>query len=93
MIIMGCNLDLHLWESSSLKDKRRILKSLKDRIRNEFNVAVAEVDPTDLWQSASLGVVTVSNGVRHANGILTRVVNLVESDVRVELVNCDMEVL
>ena len=90
---MVCNLELHLWESSSLKDKRRILKSLKDRIRNEFNVAVAEVDSTDLWQSASLGVVTVSSGVRHANGILTKVVNLVESDVRIELVNCDMEVL
>ena len=93
MIVMVCNLELHLWESSSLKDKRRILKSLKDRIRNGFNVAVAEVDPTDLWQSASLGVVTVSSGVRHANGILTKVVNLVESDVRIELVNCDMEVL
>ena len=93
MIVMGCNLDLHLWECSSLKDKRRILKSLKDRIRNNFNVAVAEVDPTDLWQSASLGVVTVSSGIRHANGILTKVVNLVESDVRIELVNCDMEVL
>ena len=90
---MVCNLELHLWESSSLKDKRRILKSLKDRIRNGFNVAVAEVDSTDLWQCASLGVVTVSSGVRHANGILTKVVNLVESDVRIELVNCDMEVL
>ncbi len=90
---MGCYLELHLLESNSLKDKRRVLKSLKDRIRNSFNVAVAEVDPTDLWQSASLGVVTVSNGVRHANGILTKVVNLVEKDVRVELVNCDMEVL
>ena len=93
MIVMGCNLELHLWESSSLKDKRRILKSLKGRIRNEFNVAVAEIDPTDLWQSASLGVVTVSSGVRHANGVLTKVVNLVESDVRIELVHCDMEVL
>lgn len=90
---MGCYLELHLWESSSLKDKRRVLKSLKDRIRNTHNVSVAEVDPTELWQSASLGVVTVSSGVRHANGILTKVVNLVESDVRVELVNCDMEVL
>lgn len=90
---MGCYLELHLLESNSLKDKRRVLKSLKDRIRNSFNVAVAEVDPTDLWQSASLGVVTVSNSVRHANGILTKVVNLVEKDVRVELVNCDMEVL
>ena len=40
-----------------------------------------------------LGVVTVSSGVRHANGILTKVVNLIEKDVRVELVNCDMEVL
>ena len=93
MIVMSCNLELHLWECNSLKDKRRILKSLKDRIRNEFNVAVAEVDPTDLWQSASLGVVTVSSGVRHANGTLTKVVNLVESDVRIELINCNMEVL
>lgn len=93
MIVMGCYLELHLLESNSLKDKRRVLKSIKDRIRNAFNVAVAEVDPTDLWQSASLGVVTVSSGVRHANGILTKVVNLVEKDVRVELVNCDMEVL
>ena len=90
---MGCYLELHLLESNSLKDKRRVLKSLKDRIRNSFNVAVAEVDPTDLWQSACLGVVTVSSGVRHANGILTKVVNFVEKDVRVELVNCDMEVL
>jgi uncharacterized protein YlxP (DUF503 family) len=90
---MGCYLELHLLESNSLKDKRRVLKSLKDRIRNSFNVAVAEVDPTDLWQSACLGVVTVSSGVRHANGILTKVVSLVEKDVRVELVNCDMEVL
>ena len=93
MIVMGCYLELHLLESSSLKDKRRVLKSLKDRIRNAFNVAVAEVDPSDLWQSASLGVVTVSSRVRHANGIMTKVVNLVESDVRVELVNFDMEVL
>ena len=93
MIVMSCYLELHLLESSSLKDKRRVLKSLKDRIRNAHNVSVAEVDPTDLWQSASLGVVTVSSGVRHANGILTKVVNFVESDGRVELVNCDMEVL
>ena len=90
---MGCYLELHLLESNSLKDKRRVLKSLKDRIRNAFNVAVAEVDPTDLWQSASLGGVTVSSGVRHANGILTKDANLIEKDVRVELVNCDMEVL
>ena len=93
MIVMSCYLELHLLESFSLKDKRRVLKSLKDRIKNKFNVSVAEVDPTDLWQSASLGVVIVSNEVRHANGILTKVVNLVEKDVRVELINCDMEVL
>ena len=93
MIVMSCYLELHLLESFSLKDKRRVLKSLKDRIKNKFNVSVAEVDPTELWQSASLGVVIVSNGVRHANGILTKVVNLVEKDVRVELINSDMEVL
>ena len=93
MIVMSCYLEMHLLESFSLKDKRRVLKSLKDRIKNKFNVSVAEIDPTDVWQSASLGVVIVSNRVRHANGILTKVVNLVEKDVRVELINCDMEVL
>jgi uncharacterized protein YlxP (DUF503 family) len=89
---MGCHIELHILESNSLKDKRRVLKSIKDRIRNAFNVAVAEVDDGDLWQSASIGVVTVSNQVRHANEVLSKVINFIERDLRIELVDYDMEV-
>lgn len=89
---MGCHIELHILESNSLKDKRRVLKSIKDRIRNAFNVAVAEVDGGDLWQSASIGVVTVSNQVRHANEVLSKVINFIERDLRIELVDYDMEV-
>jgi uncharacterized protein YlxP (DUF503 family) len=89
---MGCHIELHILESNSLKDKRRVLKSIKDRIRNAFNVAIAEVDDGDLWQSASIGVVTVSNQVRHANEVLSKVINFIERDLRIELVDYDMEV-
>ena len=92
MIVMGCYVELYVLESSSLKDKRRVVKSLVDRIRGAFNVAVAEVDHNELWQRASLGIVTVSNQVRHANEVLSKVVNLLEKDLRIELIDYDMEV-
>jgi uncharacterized protein YlxP (DUF503 family) len=54
-------LELHIAEAQSLKDKRQILRSLKDRLRAKFNVAVAELDFEDTWQRAVIGVVTVAN--------------------------------
>ena len=62
-------LELHLPESHSLKDKRQVLRSLKDRLRKRFNVAVAELEHTDLWQRASIGIVTLADQpgfVQHA---------------------------
>ena len=53
-------LELHLAEAQSLKDKRQVLRSLKDRLRAHFNVAVAELDHQDLWQRALVGVVSIS---------------------------------
>ncbi|HYZ86075.1 MAG TPA: DUF503 domain-containing protein [Bryobacteraceae bacterium] len=59
------SLELRLDESHSLKDKRHVVKSLKDRLRNKFNVAVAEIDYQDLWQRSLIAAVTVS-GDQHA---------------------------
>ena len=80
----------HLPESNSLKAKRQIARSLTTRIRNQFNVAVAEVDDNDLWQRLTLGVCCVSNDSAHANEILSRVVSFVE-DSREDLVLLDYE--
>ena len=58
-------LELQMPEARSLKDKRQVLRSLKDRLRRHFNVAVAELDFHDAWQSSVIGVVTLSNAEQH----------------------------
>jgi hypothetical protein len=63
-------LELRLENSHSLKDKRHVVKSLKDRLRGKFNVAVAEVDHQDLWQRAAIAAVTVASDHVHAERVL-----------------------
>ena len=89
-----CRLSIHLPESGSLKDKRQVARSLADRIRNQFNVAAAEVEDHDLWQRLTLGVSCVSNDAAHANEVLSRVVSYVESARRdVELLDYELEII
>jgi len=71
-------LELHLPDAQSLKDKRQILRSLKDRLRAHFNVAVAELDFEDTWQRSVVGVVTLSNEEQHVEQALQKV--LAEAD-------------
>jgi uncharacterized protein YlxP (DUF503 family) len=66
-------LEIVLRNSHSLKDKRHVVKSLKDRLRNKFNVAVAEIDCQDLWQRAVVSVVTVASDRGHAEKVLQSV--------------------
>lgn len=63
-------LDIHVEHSHSLKEKRHVVKSLKDRLRERFNVAVAEIDGLDSWQNSVVAAVTVSNDRVHAEQIL-----------------------
>ncbi len=84
--------ELHLGEVDSLKGKRHVLKSMKERVKHRFNVSVAEVDHEDLWQRATLAVACVANDARHANEVVSKAVNFIESlsdgaviDVRVEV--------
>jgi uncharacterized protein YlxP (DUF503 family) len=71
-------LELHLPDAQSLKDKRQVLRSLKDKLRANFNVAVAELDFEDIWQRSVVGVVTLSNEEQHVEEALQRV--LAEAD-------------
>jgi uncharacterized protein YlxP (DUF503 family) len=66
-------LEIVLQNSHSLKDKRHVVKSLKDRLRNKFNVAVAEIDYQDLWQRALVAAVTVSSDRGNAEKVLQSV--------------------
>ncbi|MCE2457333.1 MAG: DUF503 domain-containing protein [Dehalococcoidia bacterium] len=87
-------LTLRLSGSSSLKDKRRVINSIRERVRNKFNVAVAEVDQNESWQTAVIGITCVSNNVRHADQTLDNVLEFIEADrPDAEVVDCEMETL
>jgi len=93
MIVGVCTVELLLSDSRSLKDKRRVLLRLKDRLHGQFNLSVAEVDGQDLWQKAVLGLACVSNERRHANQVLDQALNLIRSDPTVELLQSKVELL
>ena len=89
-----CRLTLRLPLVSSLKEKRQIARSLSDRIRNRFNVAVAEVADTDLRQRLTLGVCCVSNDRAHADAMLSSLINFIEETrTDAELVDIQTEII
>ncbi len=89
-----CKIRLRLPENQSLKGKRQVLKSIETRIRNKFNVSVAEVEDQDLWQLMTIGVGCVSNSSQHANEVLSHVVNfIVQCRLDAELLDYEIEIL
>ena len=66
-------LEIHISEAQSLKDKRQVLRSLKDRLRAHFNVAVAELEHQELWQRSKVGVVSISGDGKHLEESLAAV--------------------
>lgn len=93
-VIGVCTLELNIPTAASLKDKRQIVKSVIARLRNEFNIAVAEVDRLDSWQTAVIAAVTVSGDREYAHGLMTRVALWVERHrLDCDLVDYDIELL
>lgn len=85
--------ELHLPEVDSLKGKRHVLRGLKEKVKNRFNVSVAEVDHEDLWQRATLAVACVSNDARLANEVVSKAVNFIESRLDGEVIDVRVEIL
>lgn len=86
-------LDLHFPGARSLKDKRQALRSLETRIRNRFNVSIAEVEHQDLWQRARLAVVTVNTDHGHLDATLQSVAGEAATAKNVELLDSSVEIL
>lgn len=85
---------LRLPENLSLKGKRQVLKSIISRVKGKFTVSIAEVDDNDQWQLATLGISCVSNDKRHANEILSKVVDfIVGGRFEVEILDYEIEIL
>ncbi len=82
-----------LHEIHSLKEKRKIVKSLIEKSRNRFNVAVAEVADQDVHQKAAIGVAVIGNDGRVLNSLLDRIVDFMESLGEADLVSSEIELI
>ena len=79
MVVGVLRLTLFLPENHSLKGKRQVLRAIKDRVRNKFNVSIAESDQHDVWQRAELGICQVGSDRPVVDAALREVVNFIES--------------
>jgi uncharacterized protein YlxP (DUF503 family) len=86
-------LEIHIPDARSLKDKRQVIRSLKDRLRGHFNVAVAELDHQDTWQRALVGVVSLSNDAAHLAQSLQAVFDESERLLGRDLIGHEIELL
>jgi uncharacterized protein len=91
MTVGCCKIELRIPGSDSLKAKRRVVKSVKERVQARFNVGIAEVERLDDWQRATLGVVTVSNDSRLVDATLSKVVSWIELSGDVLVVDYEIE--
>ncbi|MBF0170946.1 MAG: DUF503 domain-containing protein [Nitrospinae bacterium] len=90
MVIGVARLSFHLPGNSSLKGKRKVVKSVIDRVKSRFNVTVAEVDHMDLHQRATIGVAVVSNEAPHADSQIQTVIRFVGESVELLDVNIEL---
>lgn len=93
MRIGVCTVDLYIPGTTSLKGKRRVIKSLKHRLRNQFNVAVAEVDGHELLQRATIGVAMISTDGRKLNSDMAKVIAFIEKTSGADLIDHQIEIL
>lgn len=93
MVVGVLRVRLSLFEARSLKDKRRVIKSLKDRLGARHNVSIAEVDDLDHRQAATLGLAMVANQTRFIESALHKIVDEIRSDTRASLLDYQIDFL
>ncbi len=93
MIIGTCMITLKISWASSLKEKRMVVKSLIDRMKNKFNISVAEVDRQDNYKIAVIGFACVTNEAAHANSIIDKVIDFAENNTEAEIEDTFIEIL
>ena len=93
MLLGICTINLYFPDSHSLKDKRSIIKSIKLRIRNKFNVSVSEINSYDLWKNTTLGIACIGNEKRYLNGVLNEVIKFIEHQNKLQVINYKTTIL
>ena len=86
-------ISIHIPGSNSLKDKRQVIKGIKDKIRHNFNVSIAEVDDEELWQKSILGIACVSNQQNHIAEVFSQIINTIKNNAEIYILDSQIEFL
>lgn len=92
MVVGTLKLEFHLSDNRSLKGKRKVVRSMVDKVRSRFNVAIAEIGSNDKWQKIEIGITTVGNDRRHIDSSLNHIVSFLESQYIARIVDCQLEI-
>ena len=93
MVVGLLRIEVHLPRSQSLKDKRSVVKSLRDQLRGRFNIAVAEIEANEKWQRAVVGITTLGDNRAYVEGLLRQVTEWLRNTRVVELIRVEEEYL
>ena len=92
MYVSCSSIKFFLHGNRSLKEKRRVVRSLKDRLKNNFNVSVAEVGDQDIWQNLHMGIVAVNSDPKYLEGQMRKLVSAIEKMHLAEMTDCQIQV-
>lgn len=93
MVVGTLRIEFHLPDNRSLKGKRKVVRSMVDKVKARFNVSVAEVGSNDKWQRIELGISAVGNDRRHIDSSLNHILSFLDSLCLAEIIETDMEIL
>jgi len=92
MVVGSLKIEFRLTDNRSLKGKRKVVRSMVDKVKSKFNVSIAEVGSNDKWQKIELGVSAVGNDRRHIDSSLNHILSFLESLYLAEVVHMEMEI-
>ena len=87
-----CSIKFFLHGNRSLKEKRRIVRSLKDRLKNNFNISIAEIGDQNIWQSLHMGIVAVNSDPKYLEGQTRKLMNVIEKMHLAEITDCQTKI-
>ena len=93
MVVGTVKVEFRLFDNRSLKGKRKIVRSMVDRVKAKFNASIAEVGSNDKWQKIELGISTVGNDRRHVDSSLNHILSFLDSLGVAQMVNTEMEII
>ncbi len=93
MVVGICRISLIIHDNHSLKGKRQVLKSIVEKVKNRYNISIAEVGSNDLWQRAELGLCAVGNDRASINSVMDKTMNFIESLHTAEIIDHTIEII